>query len=196
MIKAIIFDFFGVLVSEGFRLFCDTYFPDNHSKRQQALDLVTAHDWGKINTDDYIDGLSELAGVNRQVVIDHMYGNKPNKQLLGYIGEALKPKYKIAILSNSGEDYVNKILSPEDVKLFDQIILSYRYKMVKPQAEFFNLALKEVDVMAEECVFIDDSSSHCQGAETIGMKTILYKDFSQMKTDLEKVLADGSSSDN
>ncbi|HVX58406.1 MAG TPA: HAD family phosphatase [Candidatus Saccharimonadales bacterium] len=189
MIKAIIFDFFGVLVTEGFSRFCDKCFPNDQEKRRAALELVTMHDWGKLSQDEYIDGLAKLAGVDRKFVEDHMEDNQANDSLLSYIRTELKPKYKVAVLSNSGDDYLSKILEKQDAELFEDIILSYQYGLVKPQSAIFDLAASRLGVEPGECVFIDDSPTHCAGAEGVGMKTIRYDNFPQMKTDLEKILS-------
>lgn len=192
MIKAVIFDFFGVLVTEGFRQFCDTYFPDNKEKRTQAVRFVTEHDSGILSGEKYVLQLAELAGVTPQVVQQHMSDNKPNNLLLHYIKDRLKPKYKIGVLSNSGDDYMSQIMDPADVKIFDDVVLSYRLGMVKPQPEIFELAVERLGVKPSECVFVDDSPSHCEGAKRVGMQTVWYEDFPGMRQKLEEILSSGS----
>lgn len=189
MIKAIIFDFFGVLVTEGFKRFCDEYFPDRPDKRQQAVDLVTAHDRGMISQAEYVAGLAELAATDEDMVLAHMSGNRPNDMLLGYIRSELKPRYKLGVLSNSGDDYLSQILAPEDVAMFDDVVLSYRHGVVKPQDESFKLAAERLGVKSDECLFIDDSESHCDGAKQVGMQAIIYRDFDQLKHDLRSILS-------
>lgn len=192
MIKAIIFDFFGVLVTEGFKRFCDKYFPYDKEKRRKAIDLVTAHDWGKVTKAEYVTGLAKLAGTGEATVADHMADNQPNDILLEYIKKELKPKYKVGVLSNSGDDYLSKILDAKDVAIFDDIILSYQHGLVKPQTEIFELAAERLGVLTTECVFVDDSQNHCEGAQRAGMKAIFYEDFPSLKKQLELILAAGS----
>jgi FMN phosphatase YigB (HAD superfamily) len=189
MIKAIIFDCFGVLTTEGFTLFCDTYFPDNPEKRQRALELITRHDAGLATRLEYMTELAELAGVGVGVVSEHISGhNKPNQPLIEYIKSNLKPKYKIGVLSNAGGDYISEIIKPEDIAIFDDIVLSYQHHVVKPQPEIFELSAQRLGVALAECVFVDDSQSHCDGATRAGMKAIVYKDLAKFKIDLEKAL--------
>jgi putative hydrolase of the HAD superfamily len=188
MIKAIIFDFFGVLVTEGFKKFRDENFPNHQEKWRQAIDLVNRHDSGEITKLDFIKGMASISGKSFDQVAASINKNLPNKQLLGYIKTELKPKYKISILSNSGDDYTKLLLAPDDVKMFDDIVLSYRFKIIKPQPEIFELAAQRLGVQPQECLFVDDSNNHCAGAQKVGMKTIFYQDFPSFKQKIEQVL--------
>ena len=192
MIKAIIFDFFGVLSTEGFKRFCDTYFPDDQVRRKQAIRLVTDHDAGLITKNEYAKGLAKLAGVSLDIVAQNMGDNTPNDPLLAYIKRDLKPKYKISVLSNAGDDYISQILDPADLAIFDDVVLSYRHGMVKPQKEIFEFAVRRLKVLPVEAVFIDDSVNHCAGAVAAGLKAVHYTDFPQMRIELEKLLAPDS----
>ena len=192
MIKAIIFDFFGVLSTEGFKRFCDTYFPDDQVRRKQAIRLVTDHDAGLITKNEYAKGLAKLARVSLDIVAQNMGDNTPNDPLLAYIKRDLKPKYKISVLSNAGDDYISQILDPADLAIFDDVVLSYRHGMVKPQKEIFEFAVRRLKVLPVEAVFIDDSVNHCAGAVAAGLKAVHYTDFPQMRIELEKLLAPDS----
>jgi len=194
MIKAIVFDFFGVLSTEGFKLFRDTYFPNDEDKRRQAIQLVTKHDAGILSKAQYVAGLASLAAISEGIVERHMSSNAPNTLLIDYIKTELKPKYKIGLLSNAGDDYISQILGPEDLSIFDDVVLSYQHSMVKPQKEIFDLAAKRLNILVSECLFVDDSPSHCEGARRAGMTQLLYKDFPSFQKQIEAALS--SSSDN
>jgi epoxide hydrolase-like predicted phosphatase len=189
MIKAIIFDFFGVLVTEGFKKFRDEHFPGDDKKWQEAVDLVNLHDSGQISKDQFIQGLADISGESFDYVAQNINSNQPNRLLVEYIRNELKLKYKIGLLSNSGDNYLSQMFGPKDVELFDDVVLSYRFKMIKPLPEIFELAAKRLGIQPSEAIFIDDSSSHCDGAQTTGMKTILYKDFPSFKKEIEQALA-------
>jgi HAD superfamily hydrolase (TIGR01509 family) len=194
MIKAIIFDFFGVLVTEGFKQFLDAYFANDPQKRKEAINEVVKFDSGMEGTNRHllIDNLAKIAGISSEKTLEYFNSNKPNKMLLGYIRKSLKPKYKISVLSNAGDDFISELLSDEDQKLFDDIVLSYRFLTAKPAPDIYQLALKRLSVTSEEAVFIDDSPSHCIGAQAMGLQTVLYENFPKMKKDLEKILSSAS----
>lgn len=189
MIKAIIFDFFGVLAGRDSLSFRQTFYPDDDKKIESTKKLLNYLGLGLIGYQDYIDGLVKLGGVDRETVLKYTEDYQPNTQLLDYIRDHLKPKYKIGIVSNAGEDWVIKIIGDKNSKIFDDIILSYKTGYIKPQPQIYEMSLKNLGVKSHESVFIDDILTFCQGAESIGMNSIWYKDFDQMKTELEKILS-------
>lgn len=187
MIRAIIFDFYGVLAVRGSTSFRKTHFPDDVLKMKQAGELQDQLGLGNIGYDDFIDGLAKLGGVDREIVLQYTENYQPNEQLLTFIRTKLKPRYKIGIISNAGANWVSDILG-EEIKLFDDTILSYKAGVIKPDPKIYKMSAQNLDVSVSECVFIDDILTYCKGAEAAGMKSIWYKDFDQMKADLEKIL--------
>ncbi|MBI4034433.1 HAD family phosphatase [Candidatus Saccharibacteria bacterium] len=188
MIKAVIFDCFGVLTTEGFDRFRDKYLGDDEPKRQQANKAMDEVNMALIGYRTFLEILAQLAGLKPAEVEAVLEANQPNEPLLEYIRVKLKPKYKIGMLSNAGDDWISEIFSPNDIKLFDSIILSFRVGLIKPQPEIYKLTAGELGVETAECVFIDDREKYCAGAHDVGMKAILYDDFKQMKSKLEKLL--------
>ncbi|HVS79177.1 MAG TPA: HAD-IA family hydrolase [Candidatus Saccharimonadales bacterium] len=192
MVKAVIFDFFGVLALRGAASFRKVHLADDPDKNAQAEQLSDELGRGNIGYNDFVDGLARLGGVSREKVLEYTEDYRPNTELLNYIRGSLKPSYKIGIISNAGEDWVLKILGADNLKLFDDIVLSYKVSSIKPEPEIYGLSANNLGVKAPECVFIDDIERYCQGAEQIGMNSIWYKDFKGFKTELEKILAAGS----
>ena len=189
MIKAIIFDYFGVIVSEGVTSFLDNFCPANSTKRKESMKLIDDYDKNSaITYDEFLEQLAQIAGTTKDVAEKYLDNDCPNKSLINYIRTELKPHYKVGILSNSAQDWVSEELDPEDVKIFDEIVLSYKYKLIKPHPEIFELMANKLGVELSECVMVDDQMRHCDGARAVGMQAIQYKDFTQLKTDLEKLL--------
>lgn len=56
---------------------------------------------------------------------------------------------------------------------FDEVYLSYKMKLLKPDCEIFLQMLKQANVEAKDCVFFDDSPKNCAAAESVGIKTYL-----------------------
>lgn len=119
-------------------------------------------------------------------------GGKLNIELLSFIKRTLEPGYKLGIISNSSGGWLGNILPNENAELFDQIVLSGKIGLAKPQTEIFTHATGALGVKPSECLFVDDSLMHCEGARAAGMQSILYQDFDQFKKDLGQLLAAGA----
>jgi HAD superfamily hydrolase (TIGR01509 family) len=189
VIKAVIFDFFGVLGLRGSASFRKIFFGDDPVKFQKVEELQDQMGLGNLGYDEFIDQLAILGDVSRAQVLEYTENYQPNTELLDYIRSKLKPKYKIGIISNAGEDWVLKILGEKNIQLFDDIVLSYKAGMIKPEPGIYELSVKNLGIEPEECVFVDDILRYCQGAEQLGMNTVWYQDFERMKAGLEKILA-------
>src|SRR3989344_7068338 len=192
MIKAIIFDCFGVLSTEGFRVFCDKYFENSPDKRATAQDLMDRSCLGNMSFDEFESGLASLGGTSVETVREYLNRNRPNEPLFKLIREELKPKYKIGMLSNSSANWLNELFTPEDINLFDDIILSYEVRVTKPDPRIYRLAAERLGVETKQSVLVDDVKRYVEGAETVGMQAIWYRDFGQMKTELEMILSPGT----
>jgi epoxide hydrolase-like predicted phosphatase len=190
MIKAIIFDFFEVIVFDGLRPYIDTYFVDKPDKKIQAIKLVDDRSKGIriISRDIFIDELAKLAGTTTEVAEDYLSNRHLNIPLLRFIRSELKPHYKIGLLSNASDDWAHKLLAPEDVELFDEILMSYKHKMIKPELRFYKLMTDRLGVEPAECVFVDDIKKYCDGAEAVGMQAIEFVSLEDLKKQLSKII--------
>ena len=111
---------------------------------------------------------------------------KLDQDLLDYVLE-LKKTYKTALLSNviSLDRYVDLDLLN---KYFDLVAASDQIGFAKPDSEAYFYVLDNLHVKPEEAVMVDDLELLLLGAQDIGMKGILYKNFPQLKSDLTKIL--------
>ncbi len=89
---------------------------------------------------------------------------------------SLKGKYKLMLLSNTDPLRFGFARGKfPDAMFFDDYVLSYEVKALKPGPEIFEEAVKRAGVPAASCVFIDDMEENVEGAAALGLKTILYK---------------------
>jgi HAD superfamily hydrolase (TIGR01509 family) len=188
MIKAIIFDCYGVLTTDAWIAFKKRHFRNDAGKAQKASELNYQAGSGLITYSRFLDELSKLANMPIDGVKQEINRNVADDELFEYIG-SLKPKYKIGMLSNAAANRLEKLFSPKQTALFDAIILSYEVGIVKPDEIAYEMIAKKLKVNVEECVFIDDQEKHCIGARRSGMDAILYKGFNDMKPKLEEILS-------
>lgn len=186
MIKAIIFDCFGVLTSDSWKEFVAGLPKEERSK---ASELNRAYGAGVLNQADFLQAIEDLTG-HSSFHVRGLLDNETtkNKELLEYIA-VLKPKYKIGLLSNIATNWVrDEFLDPDEQELFDVMVFSYEIGAAKPDNRMYEEIVTRLGVSPAECVFIDDSEGHCAAASDIGMHGIWYQDFEQMKAELEAIL--------
>ncbi len=128
-----------------------------------------------------------------KAIIFDFYGvveqqGQPNKQLLDFIRQKLKPSHKIGLLSNSSGQGMPEFFSDKDELLFDDMVFSGQVGVAKPNPEIYKIAANKLGVEPIECIYIDDDDYRVEGAKVASMQAILYENFDQMKTELEKVL--------
>ncbi len=187
-IKAIIFDFFGVICSDEYwQLFKSQL---GIGKFNTLAEQVLK---GEVTWRHFVKKVAAETERSPEEVIELYNSGRINLELAACIDE-LHQKYKTALLTNSHATFINPLLQRTDlVKLFDEVIISSEVGIIKPDPRIYEHTLKLLNVDAAEAIFIDDSPPRVDGAKAIGMRTILYENFEQMKIDLKKLLA---SSDN
>lgn len=186
MIKAIIFDCFGVLV--------DDYFGKpvkvglTHDEMAAWQKIADAADRGDISNAERVDKIIPMIHGGRAKFEYESQIARRNDELLDYVLK-LRKEYKTGLLSNTSDGIVERFFSTDDfVKYFDDVVLSYKVHLIKPYPEIYELIANHLDVTTNECLFIDDNPTNLSGAEVVGMRGLLYKDFEQFRIDLKKVL--------
>lgn len=188
MIKAIVFDCFGVLVSDGWLPFREKYFSHDADLLEKAIASNKRMDAGLHTYEDFLHNISELSGVEYAETKRLIETNLPNEAIFTYITDHLKAKYKIGMLSNSGVNWLERLFTGEQLALFDETVLSYQIGVIKPDPVAYNTIADKLGVLPEECVFIDDQPRYADGAIRVGMKAIHYTDNKRLFEELAKVL--------
>lgn len=143
-------------------------------RRQDVNDINTAKDYGYIHYQEYLEQIGEIIGKSpAEVDVIMRQHHLPNTALIDYV-QILRGKYKVALLSNIGDRTMEQLFDGKVGELFDEVMLSYREGIAKPNPEIFTLAAERLGVAPGECVMIDDIAANCEGAEVAGMQSILH----------------------
>jgi putative hydrolase of the HAD superfamily len=189
MVKAVIFDCFGVLVGKGFEHTYRLAGGDPAKDRVFIEDMLGQASMGLVSDDEFRTQMAAHVGISvdewRSAV---RAADLADTELLDYIKD-LRKSCKTAILSNANRGVVERKIGQNWItECFDEVIVSADVGLVKPDPRIYELAVERLGVEAAECVFIDDSLGHIEGARQYGMQAVHYQDFVQMKSELTKLL--------
>jgi len=103
---------------------------------------------------------------------------------------ALRPRYKIGILSNAWSE----VRSFHNAKFkfntwVDVAVYSAEVKLLKPDPRMYRLLLAQLGRLdGEECVFVDDKLVNVQAAQALGMQGVLCRETRQTIDEIQKCL--------
>jgi len=186
MIKVILFDFAGVIGTEGYWLWLKENVPDLENKKFYFESLSQKIDRAEITDEEFINGVAKGANVSSKIIKKEVFEKIIiNKELLAFITQ-LRKKYRIGLLTNYHLDWIKELLANNDLdKYFDGEIISAIYKTIKPDREIFQIALDLFKVNSSEVIFIDDRQKNVDGAKKLGIKSFLFTTNSKLAEDLK-----------
>lgn len=190
MIKAVIFDCFGVLLADSLQLMTDGLAESKPAAAQEVRDTIRLVNKGLIDPSEARPRIAECF----EISVDEYSrvlrsGETKNTKLLDYIQD-LHGSYKTAVLSNVGADSLRKRFPDGELAThFDAVVASGDIGFAKPEPQAYEITATRLGVRLDECVFTDDRIMFCEAATSVGMKSILYTDFVQFAKELEDLLA-------
>lgn len=100
---------------------------------------------------------------------------RKNNQLFNLAVELRKNGYKTAILSDQWYLSNEALISKEDRKKFNSVIISCEVGFRKPSKAIYKYAIKKLKLKPKEILFIDNRNWNIIPAQKLGIKTILFK---------------------
>ena len=196
MIKAIIFDWGGVLIIGKYTAsildVIDKRSTIDIDEVYTAFDsFVGLMDLNEIDFEEFVEKANRLLNSNFTVEeMTHIFHEAIN--INGKVVDTikkLKGKYRILMVSNNNKtakeifkNHQNDIFS-----LFEKAYFSCDFGSRKPEKEFFMFALKDSQLAPDECVFIDDKEKNIEAARALGFNVIHFKDNEHLIEDLKKL---------
>ena len=196
MIKAIIWDLGGVLVrTEDWtpreklatefgltRVELEKKMFDSEGGKQGMLGLTSG--------DEHWQKLGDSFGLDREILVERFFeGDRLDDKLISAI-RFLKNHFKIGLLSNAFSNL--RPLLEDDWKIidvFDEVIISAEVGLVKPDPAIYQLAMKGLDIQAEEAIFVDDFSHNIEAAKQLGIHGVQFESREQAIGDVRRLLA-------
>ena len=209
MLRAVFFDFGGVVLSSPFEAFnryeADNAIPRDFIRRVNSVN-PDSNAWARLER-------SELSPVDFDEVFaseSEALGHRiPGSHILALLHGEIRPEMVRAIDTVKRLGYVtacltNNVLSEpkEDSTLdadkraaiaailakFDALIESSKVGVRKPEPSFYEIACSTVGVSPDECVFLDDLGINLKPAAAMGMTTIKVTGARQALDELGRIL--------
>lgn len=183
MIKAILFDFDGVLTTDatGSQSIC------NYICKKTGLDMELFKKeyykyndnllYGKINHENIWDKLCK--DLNTKIDINILYEsfiNTPiDSLMIKFVNKLKQQNYKIGMVTDNKKDRIDEIVKYYDLnKTFDSITVSAEVGSGKDCSEIFVQAIQHLKVNTDECVFIDNQEKNLIIPKSMGMNVIYF----------------------
>lgn len=186
VIRAVVFDCFGVLTIDNWHAFIDSL-PEK--QKSEAHSLNNTFGKGQMTRDDFVKSIKQLCGRMPPLAEDNTRIVK-NLALLEYIGKLRAREIKIGLLSNVASNWIrDTLLTAEEQSLFDEMVLSFEVGITKPDPRIYNLICKKLAVEKSDAIMVDDIERYCEAAEKTGMKSVVYIDLAQTKKAIESLIS-------
>ncbi len=184
MVKNIIFDIGNVILNFDLNYILPK-FTENSDEQDFIVDnIINSPEWlgyslidtGYITKENAIAIVQDRTNHKNDNLIESFWNNYNNYSLVdNRVIELIKnlklQGYRIYLLSNINE---HTFINVEKSGLFDIVdgyVLSYKEHQVKPYVAIYETLLNRYELMASECLFIDDNEKNIKTAQELGFIT-------------------------
>ena len=201
VIKAVLFDFGGVLAEEGFREGLKAVAemagldPERFFAKARKLVYDCGYTSGRATEAEYWRRLREqtqveLTDAEMRAEILRRFVLRP--AVLDFAGTLRARGLKTAILTDQ-TNWIEEINARTPFYgNFDYVFNSFRISRTKRDPAVFTDVCRIMGVEPPEALFIDDNPGHVSRAASVGLATILFTDVPEMIAEAEKVLGDAN----
>lgn len=198
MIKAILFDFDGVLTIDktGSQSILN-YIAKETNLSPEAL-KTAYHTFnrgllhGNFTHKDIWKDFCNMIGcdIDYSILIDSFKHTPIDHDMISIVKE-LGASYQIGMITDNKCDRIEEIISHYRFEeLFDVISVSAAYKSGKEERLIFEKTVEALTVSPKQCIFIDNSPKNLIVPRQMGMQTILFDDENRNAKAFQKMLHD------
>jgi putative hydrolase of the HAD superfamily len=208
MIKAVLWDFGGVMTTSPFEAFnryeLEHGIPKDFIRRNNAAEPET-NAWARFES-----GAMTPEEFDRVFAEEtHSRGHRiPGARVIELLGGDVRPRmvaalkackahFTVACLTNNMKPSDAARSGPEDARLaqirevfalFDLVVESSKEGIRKPNPKFYELACERLGIRPSDAVFLDDLGMNLKPARDLGMTTIKVMTEGQALAELEQIL--------
>ncbi len=200
MIRAVLWDFGGVILSSPFDAF-NRY----EAANGLAADFIRSvnatnpdsNAWALLERNDVAPDEFDALFADESEALGHRI---PGADVLGLLSGEIRPEmvtaldrviragYRTACLTNNVVGGEQRMDVGDVMVMFDHVVESSKVGCRKPEPRFYEIACELVGVEPSECVFLDDLGVNLKPARAMGMTTIKVGAAEPAIAELERVL--------
>jgi putative hydrolase of the HAD superfamily len=197
MIKAILFDFGGVIAEEGFKNGLQAIArkqgldPDRFFSTAQDLVYSTGYVLGQADELAYWEAIRKETDLKigdaqlRKEVLNRFI---VRSAMIDVVQDLKKKGFLVGILSDQS-NWLEELDQKYDfLRHFDRVFNSFHLHKSKKDPSLFMEVCTLLGVDPREVLFIDDNLANIERAASRGLKTIHFRDVAVFKEDLNKIL--------
>jgi HAD superfamily hydrolase (TIGR01549 family) len=184
VIKAIVFDFDGVLTTDK----TGSLTTNRYLSRMANVDYETVRTvFSKYNHDLLVGKITHreiwepaCKAMHHEIafsLLERAFLSTPINHSMFALARRLKPNYALGIITDNKKDRMDCLRKAQALDaLFDPIIVSAEFGSGKDSAAVFEYALHRLDAKPEECVFIDNNPENLTAPKALGMGVLFHDD--------------------
>lgn len=196
MIKAVVFDYFGVIggaEKTGTTKRVADYFGVTEDEVKKFMGAVIS-DFraGRISEKEMFFQMSKALGKPISKSTDYLYRQGFREkfvifpEMVKFVKELKAKGLKVGVLSNTVVPFVEIVNDMKGFEDFDVVINSCEVGFSKPDPRIYKLTLEKLDLLPEEVVFVDDREENVVAANNLGMRGVIYTGIEDLKTEIGK----------
>lgn len=196
MIKNVVFDINGVLTNI---ISLETVAAFDYSLKEGAvfIKLASSEIWQKYDLGFYktresmIDDFCRIYPEDSEViaiVLRKPFRYTVNDKMVKFL-VALKKKYNVYLLSNVGQQDLDRIRDRKFMTVSDGGVFSCEEGCVKPDKKIYERLIEKYGIIPEETVFIDDGAANVAAARKMGFHAVRYITERRTESEVCRIIA-------
>ena len=116
---------------------------------------------------------------------------QPNEPMVDLMAELRDAGYRMGLLTNNVREWepLWRSMMPVD-EVFELVVDSAFVGCRKPEREIYEITLERLGTTARSCLFVDDVEVNCDGARSLGIQAVHFRDNDQAIGEIRGLLAE------
>jgi 2-haloacid dehalogenase len=197
-IKAIIFDFGGVVINWDPRRVFRKYFPGDEQALEKFMVEIGFMEWNLRQDEGYPfeQAVVDLSAQFPQYAhIIKAYDTEWEQSITGIVPETVDLLRRLKAAGNHLYGLTNWNHAKftlvrhkfEFFSLFEEIVISGEVKLAKPDPAIYRLLLGKIGLSAQDCLMVDDTVRNVEASRKLGFETIHYLSPDQLEAEFKRL---------